>query len=358
MRFFPNLLLLAFLALGPGCSTSGDREATVGRLHRAYVDAERTNWAGDGSRPLATTVWYPASADSIEAKWNAGVFRFGSSALDAPFVDTLRHPLIVMSHGTGGSAAQLSWLAESLVGAGFIVAAVNHHGNTAVEDKAWPQGFVLPGERAQDLAVLIDRLLADPQLSSHIDAARIGAAGFSLGGYSVLAAAGAQLTFAERQQRCKIQVENPVCHLPPEADFTDADIQSLTQSDPAFQASMSREGQRTADGRIRAVYAIAPAFLSLMDKQNLASEVPLRVVLAEQDRQILFLKTQEAVSTNLPAASVMRIPDAGHYAFLAPCSFRGRIFLGNLCKDPGGVDRIALHQRIGADAAGFFTARL
>lgn len=359
MRYLPGLFLFVFIALGLGCSAPADRDAKVGRLHRAYVDASRANWAGDGPRPLATTVWYPASSESIESRWTAGVFQFGSSAKDVPFADALPHPLIVMSHGTGGSAAQLSWLAEELVDAGFVVAAVNHHGNTAVEDKAWPQGFVLPGERASDLAVLISQLLADPELSPHIDATRIGAAGFSLGGYTVLVNAGAQLTLAQRQQKCEIQVNNPVCHLPPEAGFSDADIQALAESDSKFQESANREGQPAGDQRIRAVYAIAPAFLSLMNRQNLSSvNIPLRFVLAEADQQIQFAQTLEAIHASLPTASVNRIPGAGHYVFLAPCSFRGRIFLSDLCKDSGQVDRIAVHRRIGTDAAIFFNANL
>jgi len=197
MRLLSMLALVSLLLLGAACSEPGDREVKVGRLHRAYVDTERTNWQGDAARPIAATVWYPASPNSIESEWSAGVFRFGYSALDAPFADTKRYPLVVISHGTGGSAAQLSWLAERLVNAGFMVAGVNHHGNTAAEDTRSPAGFVLPEERTRDLTVLIDRLLADRELAPHIDPARIGAAGFSLGGYSVLALAGAHLTFAD-----------------------------------------------------------------------------------------------------------------------------------------------------------------
>lgn len=360
MRTVLILLSTTFLSLGVGCSAPIDRDVKVGRLHRAYVDAERTNWAADGPRPIAATVWYPASADSAESEWNAGVFRFGRSALNAPFAGAAgTRPLIVMSHGTGGSAAQLSWLAEGLVNAGFVVAAVNHHGNTATEDTAWPHGFVLPAERARDLSVLIDRLLADPELASHIDFTRIGAAGFSLGGYSVLAIAGGHLTFGDRQLRCKRNADNPVCSLPPEARFSVADIQALADSDPAFRAGVERERQMVGDVRIRAAYAIAPAFLSLMDKKDLSSVlIPFRFVLAEKDQQVLLSETLNAIDASVPNATTHRIPGAGHYAFLAPCNFRGRVFLSALCKDSNGVDRIELHGRIGVDAANFFTAQL
>lgn len=359
MRYFLILVLTTFLLLGVSCSAPIDRDVKVGRLHRAYVDTERTNWAGDSPRPIAATVWYPASADSVESEWNASVFHFGRSALNAPFADAGIRPLIVMSHGTGGSAGQLSWLAEGLVNAGFVVAAVNHHGNTASEDKAWPHGFVLAGERARDLSVLIDRLLADPELASHIDSTRIGAAGFSLGGYSVLAIAGGHLTFADRQLRCKREVDNPVCSLPPEAQFSAADIQALADSDPAFRAAVKREGKMVGDVRIRAAYAIAPAFLSLMDKKDLSSvRIPFRFVLAEEDQQILLSETLNAINANVSNATTHRIPGAGHYTFLAPCNIRGRIFSSDLCKDSNRVDRIELHGRIGVDAANFFNTQL
>lgn len=357
MRYFLTVLLSSFLALATGCSTPSDRDQEVGRLHRAYTDIERTNWAGDGPRPLATTVWYPASASSTESRWSAGVFQFGRSALNAPFADTRKRPLILMSHGTGGSAAQLSWLAEELVQADFIVAAVNHHGNTAVEDKSWPHGFVLPNERSRDLSALIDKLLADSEIGPRIDPSRIGVAGFSLGGYTVLAAVGANLTHATRQKRCETESANPVCRLPPEAEFTESDIRTLAESDPAYQRAVNREGSLTVDDRIRAAYAIAPAFLSLMNDDDLSSvRVPLRFVLAERDQQIQLAQTLEVIDTELQEASVSLIPDAGHYAFLAPCNLRGRLFMRGICSE--GVDRSALHKSIGSDAARFFNASL
>jgi hypothetical protein len=36
-------------------------------------------------------------------------------------------PLVMLSHGTGGGAATLAWLAETLASNGYIVVAVNHH---------------------------------------------------------------------------------------------------------------------------------------------------------------------------------------------------------------------------------------
>jgi len=56
MRYFLAFILTTLLLLS-GCSEPINRDTNVGRLHRAYVDTARTNWANDGPRPLSATVW-------------------------------------------------------------------------------------------------------------------------------------------------------------------------------------------------------------------------------------------------------------------------------------------------------------
>ena len=351
------------LALGVSlvmpATAAGEAGTVVGRFHRQYVDENRTDWAGTAQRPLAVTVWYPAADGSQPKPWSVGVFQFGTSALDAPLSDGGNWPLIVLSHGTGGSAAQLSWLAEHLVQAGFVVAGISHHGNTAAEDKQWPQGFVLPGERARDLGAVIDKVLAEPQLAGRIDAGRIGAAGFSIGGYSVLAAAGAWQTLDERLQRCDAQPDNPICQLPPEAGFSREEAAAMMHTEPTFQAGLARDAQPFHEPRIRAVYSIAPAFVSLMTPENLAGlAVPVRFVLAGQDTQIQPAETDAVIRAALPQATVQLLNDAGHYTFLARCTTRGRLVLAMLCKDPGRRDRGAVHAQVAGDAVAFFREHL
>src|SRR5690606_41854760 len=41
-----------------------------------------------------------------------------------------QYPLVLFSHGNGGSRLSMEWLAQSLVKSGYIVAAVDHWGNT------------------------------------------------------------------------------------------------------------------------------------------------------------------------------------------------------------------------------------
>lgn len=359
MRAAITLLAAGAAIVTTACRVSViERELPVGRLHRTFTDTTRVAWSGQGPRPISATVWYPAALESVETDWTIGVFRFGLNALDAAFVDRTARPLIVLSHGTGGSAAQLSWLAEDLATRGYVVAGVSHHGNTAAEERTWPAGFVLPWERARDLSVLIDRLLADSVLGPHIDTTRIGAAGFSLGGYSVLALGGARIDFADWRARCASAPSALGCALPPEADFTLADVDSLAQHDAPFRASVERAGQPTTDGRVRAVYAMAPALLPMLDTTSLAAmSVPLRVVLGGADTQVPAAEADEIVRQFARGASIDTRADVPHYAFLAPCTLRGRLLVRPICAT-AGVTRVKLHTSVAKDAVRFFDTAL
>ena len=55
----------------------------------------------------------------------------------------------------------MMWLGHYLASRGYIVAALNHHGNTASEKQPAAQGFLLVWERPRDLTVVLDKLLAD-----------------------------------------------------------------------------------------------------------------------------------------------------------------------------------------------------
>lgn len=80
----------------------------------------------------------------------------------------------------------MRWLVEPLVAAGFRVIAVDHHGNNYVGGYE-PEGFLFVWERPRDLTFVLD-VLADEQPHGPV-----GAAGFSVGGYTLAALAGARL---------------------------------------------------------------------------------------------------------------------------------------------------------------------
>ena len=99
-----------------------------------------------------------------------------------------RRPLIVISHGNGGDFRSHEATARALAQAGFVVAALTHTGdNWRDQSRATDVA-----QRPRQLRVLIDYLLSDWTGRTAIDADRIGAFGFSAGGFTVLTAAGGE----------------------------------------------------------------------------------------------------------------------------------------------------------------------
>ncbi len=221
-----------------------------------------------------------------------------------------RLPLVVISHGTGGGAATLSWLAEALATNGYVVAAVNHHGNTAVEPAYRLEGFMLWWERARDLSVLIDRLLDDPDFGPHIDRSRIGVAGFSLGGYTALATVGGRLDYERWKTFCAAHLGDPNCNLPPEASFTMTDVQRLLDSDPRVRAAVGHAGDSYADPRIRAAFVMAPVLGPALTPESLrAITTPVRIVVGTDDEQAIPAVNAEPITATIPGAALETIPD-------------------------------------------------
>ena len=352
---FKLLFITACLSVA-ACSQPPDRINPVGRSVVPFVDDERRAWVGFENRPLLTTIWYPAAAGARETEWRIGIFRAGWTALDADMSDSPEQlPLVILSHGTGGAAAQLSWLAEQLASNGYLVAAVNHHGNTAAEEAYLPQGFMAWWERARDVSVVIDKLLADSRFGHRIDISRIGAAGFSLGGYTVLTTAGARTDRNQWQRFCADKPADPGCMLPPEAPFSMAEMELLLERQETITADIERSHESYQDERVRAVYAIAPVLGPALDAESLSDiSIPVRIVVGDRDDQALPEVNALPIKEAIPGAELQILPSVTHYTFVATCNLKGRFMVRQLCEDLSGIDRHEIHQKVGADALAYF----
>ena len=143
-------------------------------------------------RVLKTEIWYPTKDTTQINISNEYPFQLPPTSKDASLPSS-KHPLILLSHGTGGNRISQMWLATELVGNGYIVAAVNHFGNTL--DNKIPENFVKVWDRPLDFSFLITHLLNDSTWAPLIDTTKIGMAGFSLGGYTAIGLAGGKLDF-------------------------------------------------------------------------------------------------------------------------------------------------------------------
>lgn len=111
-------------------------------------------------------------------------------------------PVIVFSHGLRGCDTQSSFLMRALADHGYLVMAPNHHDASCTRIRralgpeerfgrpdAWTEHSF--EDRHDDIAKLLDALKQEVPWSSLVDPQKIGLAGHSLGGYTVLGLAGA-----------------------------------------------------------------------------------------------------------------------------------------------------------------------
>src|SRR5204862_7055030 len=95
-------------------------------------------------------------------------FSTGSAARDAKPAPGPKRPLILLSHGYGGTVSDLAWLGAALAAHGFIAVAIDHPGNNGQEGNT-VEGFSLMWLRAVDLGAVIDAMLADKTFGDQVD---------------------------------------------------------------------------------------------------------------------------------------------------------------------------------------------
>jgi predicted dienelactone hydrolase len=337
-------------------------QTRVGMVTRSFTDENRKNWQGTAARPLTTAIWYPADASATKEETIFGgpseteVFVPVTVAPGAEISRVARkYPLIIMSHGTGGSAIMMMWLGYYLASRGYIVAAVNHHGNTAAEPQRAPQGFLLYWERAKDLTGVLDKLLADPMFGPRIDRSRIGAAGFSLGGYTVISIAGGVFSSQQFERFCRSPQRDFTCE--PQHEFPDAPrlFEELKGSDPVVQESLRHAGDSYRDQRIKRVFAISPALGSGFTASGLSKiKIPVSIVIGHADKITPLATNAQRYANLIKGATLTVLPgEIGHYTFLAECNAHGKKVV-DICRDAEGIDRAAVHQHVAQLAFDFF----
>ena len=198
-RLILGALLAACAANAAEAFPVGERDLTTSEHSAALRDAKN----GD---QLRITVWYPAAAGVIEESLDIGppnkpLFRSGKAAPGAAFADGKPRPVILLSHGFGGTARMMAWFGTALAREGYIVIAVDHPGNNGM-DPMTPAGAILYWERPGDLSAALARVKADPMIAPHLSLARLGVAGFPAGGFTSLAAAGARVDYGRFRAFC------------------------------------------------------------------------------------------------------------------------------------------------------------
>ena len=248
-------------------------------------------------------------------------------------------PLIVISHGNGGHAQGHADTAEALAAAGFVVAALTHPGDNWRDDS----GQTRLSDRPGHVSLLIDHMTGHWSGPVAIDPERIGAFGFSAGGFTVTALIGGVSDPARITRHCQEEPDVFACR--------------LIRSSPIDAVNWKPEGH---DRRIKAAVIAAPGLgLAFTDESLARVTLPVQLWQAENDEVLPAPFNVEPIRDRLGSTpEYRRVAGAGHFDFLPPCSEALSVAIPALCQSQPGFDRAAFHRQFNREVVLFFLGAL
>ena len=287
--------------------------------------------------PLKVAIWYPATATPGEM---AGPFEM-TVATNAP-VTGANHPLIVMSHGTGGMALNSYDTAMALAKAGFIVAAITHTGDNYLDHSVSFSEQNFSG-RPRQISRVIDFMLTAWLGHTAIDPSRIGMFGHSAGGTTTLIAAGGIGDWRRALAFCQANPDDWGCR--------------NAHTHPATAPETGDPIIRAPDPRIKAIVIAAPAITHIFKPDGLAGvRVPVQLWVSARDDIVTDAATARSLLPQQPDYHL--VPNAGHFAYLAPCGEMLQKSAPEICADPKGFDRAKFLRTFQASVIAFYRTHL
>lgn len=342
---YRSILIIIEIFLFQCCSFAQSVTArNIGEMTLFFKDSAR-------NRPVTTEVWYPTN-DTMTQK--EALEQMDKKLVPVIRVSTVRNgkilnqkmPLILLSHGAGAGRINLEWLADGLVRRGFIVAAADHYGNTY--DNRIGEDFAQPWRRPLDISYALTALLKDTVFGRVIDPERIGAAGHSIGGYTVLALAGAKLDLDALRTYLNTETgKKEVAGIYPNL----LDIVNGVATTESFNNSPPLK-----DVRIKAFFSMCPAIgQGFVSKDQFSSiKRPVYIIGAESD-SIAPVKTNAMHYHQLIKGSKLEIVKGGHFVFFSEAYDELKKQAAFVFADDPSVNRHAVHEKVISMAADFFT---
>jgi predicted dienelactone hydrolase len=178
-----------------------------------------------------------------------------------------------------------------------------------------------------------------------LDPNRVGFYGFSRGGYTGLVAIGGNPDIRKGIALCPKASRLPYC-------------QSIRKNEIPTQAP-------THDGRIKAAVLADPAFGVLFDADGLKNiKAPVQLWASTHSGNCIDIdgvcpRSVASLDRNLPSKPDYHvIANAGHLAFVAPCTPELAKVVPAICVDEPGFDRVLFHKEFNADVIAFFRKHL
>jgi predicted dienelactone hydrolase len=268
-------------------------------------------------------ILYPATAPEKQETLGPYQLEVARDAAPAPG----RFPLVLISHGTGGSPLVYRSLARFLARQGFVVGLPEHPGNNRNNDTLAHTVTNLQ-QRPEHLRTAIDWLYGSEKFSGILRPDCVAIIGHSMGGYTALALAGGE--------PMSVPYESPD-NLP----------HRLTIK---------------PDPRIKALVLLAPAVAWFREPGALANvRHPILMMTGEKDEYTAPSWHARLVLDGLPAGTSIQhrmIENAGHFAFLTP--FPAAMTRPEFppSQDPPGFDRLRFLEEMNQEILDFIRQEL
>ncbi|WP_414528698.1 alpha/beta hydrolase [Nodularia chucula] len=187
-------------------------------------------------------------------------------------------PVIVISHGLGTDSSNFEYLATHLASHGLAVVVPNHPGSTSLHHQS--STVIEPGEfqdQPLDVKYVLNQLEqinhSDSRFQSRLNLQQVGVFGQSLGGYTALALAGAEINFPQLAQDCT-----------PEALNKSWNMSLLFQCSALALQQDSRKKYNLQDERVKAAIAVNPITSSIFGEAGFSQiKTPVMIVSSSAD---------------------------------------------------------------------------
>ena len=306
-----SILLLAACAATPRSAPAPTKTAPSSPRAAEPLSSYAVGYAtftvsrGNG-RELPAAVWYPAEpSDAPAIQYLQAIPGIARAA--APVAGGGPFPVVALSHGSGGVKESAAYLAERLAAAGYIVAAVDHIGDT-FRTFDMSRRKEITRERPRDISALLDYLAAPAAaelrwLAEAADLEHVAVYGHSFGGYTALALAGARVA--------PTQLWRDQCAATPN-DFACALL------DPA-----QAEPMRFRDPRVDVVIPAATAGWPLFGADGTAAvETPVLLLTGGQDVDTPTASQARPIYDHLRTERwLIELSLGTHYTFIHICPF-------------------------------------
>ena len=281
--------------------------------------------------PFDVLIAYPTEAAEVPVE--EGAISLAASR-DAPVVAGARFPVVLFSHGGGGPGTPLVHgdLVLHLARQGFIVVAPFHPGTE--------KPFV---DRPRQIHKALESMLADPRFSQRADRDRIGMVGFSFGGAVTLLAAGANIDLAHLSAYCHDHADDVRACRGIATDGSWAKVPPGRKSDDALA--------------LKALVLLEPYGAPIEPKSLGSLDLPVLIYTASQS-DLGAEGNIVAVAKALPRPPQQAAIPGSHFVFIDPCSPSLAARAPEICSDPPGTDRAAIHQRFKREISDFLRANL